>query len=164
MTDTQRRERNERRLVETYPTFAERLRATIVHLERQGLRPRIQEAWRSIDDQVAAFQSGHARLRYGFHNVTGTGGRKDALAVDLLVDDHPARQTREHFLRLAAAAERHGLTTGIRWGLPPVLRKAIDDAIAAKAWGAPVKIGWDPAHVETRGVTMREARAGMRPI
>lgn len=66
-------------------------------------------------------------------------------------------------LRVPGIAQRHGLTTGIRWGLPPALRKAIDDAIAAKAWTARVKIGWGPAHVETAGVTPGEAKAGMRP-
>lgn len=163
MTEPKRKARNEQRLAETYPTFANRLRATIADLEQQGLRPRIQEAWRSMEEQRKAYNSGHAKLRYGFHNVTGTGGRKDALAVDLLDDDHPARAGREYLLRLAAAAQRHGLTTGIRWGLPPALRKAIDDAIVAQAWTAPVKIGWDPAHVETTGVTPGEAKAGMRP-
>jgi hypothetical protein len=66
-------------------------------------------------------------------------------------------------LRLAAAAEAQGLTTGIRWGLKAVLRKGIDNAIAAKDWNAPVKIGWDPSHIEPTGITPEQAAAGKRP-
>jgi hypothetical protein len=140
-----------------------RLAAVITDLEKQGLRPRIQDAWRSPADQLKAFNSGHSKLKFGFHNVTAKDGTKEALAVDLLDDDHAAHEGREYLLRLAAAAEKQGLTTGIRWGLPQKLRDAIDAAIAAGKWDAPVKIGWDPAHVEPTGITPAQAKAGKRP-
>jgi hypothetical protein len=52
-----------------------------------------------------------------------------------------------YLLRLAAAAQWRGLVTGIRWGLPPSMQIAIDDAIRRKDWGAKIKVrvGTPPA-------------------
>jgi hypothetical protein len=163
MNETARQERNSQRLGELYPAFRNRVRRLIADLETQGLRPRIQDAWRSPEDQLEAFNSGHSKLKYGFHNVTSEDGRKEALAVDLLDDNNPLNPPRSYLLRLAAAAEARELTTGIRWGLPSHLAAAIDAAIHAEDWQAPVKVGWDPAHVETTAITVADARAGERP-
>ena len=163
MNEEQRKKRNADRLVELYPSFRNKIRAVLADLEAQGLRPRIQDAWRSPEDQLAAFNSGHSKLKFGFHNVTGVDGTKEALAVDMLDDDHPAQEGSEYLLQLAAAAQKQGLVTGIGWGLPPKLRDAINDAIAHADWKAPVKIGWDPTHTEPTGITPAQAKAGQRP-
>ena len=135
----------------------------IAALEAQGLRPRIQDAWRSPADQLEAFNSGHSKLRFGFHNVTSASGAPEALAVDLLDDNAPLNAGKPFMLRLAAAAEAEGLATGLRWGLPASLRNAIDAAIEAQDWKAKVKVGWDPLHVEPTGITVQQARQGQRP-
>jgi hypothetical protein len=147
-----------------FPAFAVRVSRVIIELENENLRPRIQDAWRSPEDQLKAFNEGHSKLKYGFHNVTGLAGEKEALAVDLLDDESPLNPGTSYVLRLAAAAEKNGLTTGARWGLPIKLRQSIDKAILDKNWGAPVKIGWDPLHVEPTGITVSEAKAGKRPV
>jgi hypothetical protein len=92
MKEEARKKRNEDRVAELYPTFGKRIKAVINDLEKQGLRPRIQDAWRSPEKQLEAFNSGHSKLKYGFHNVTGKDGTKEALAVDLLDDDSPANE------------------------------------------------------------------------
>jgi hypothetical protein len=163
MKEPARLARNTQRQGELFPTFAARIAALITSLEVQDIRPRIQDGWRSPEDQRKAFESGHSKLLFGFHNVTGSDGQQEGLAVDLLDDDHPLNPGRSYLLKLAAAAEQHKLVTGIRWGLPKSLRAAIDEAIAAQQWDAPVKIGWDPCHVEPTGITVAEARAGVRP-
>jgi hypothetical protein len=163
MTEAARRARNLQRQTELFPTFATRMRAVIADMEARGHRPRIQDAWRSPEDQRKAFEAGHSKLLFGFHNVTAADGSPEALAVDLLDDDRPTNPGRAYLLKLAAAAERRQLVTGIRWGLPAALRAAIDDAIAAEDWNAPVKLGWDPTHVEPTGITVAQARAGARP-
>ncbi len=81
----------------------------------------------------------------------------------MLDDDDPASAVGEYLLHLAAAAEQQRLTTGIRWGLPQKLRGAIDAALTSQNWKAPVKIGWDPTHVEPTGITAAEAKNGKRP-
>jgi hypothetical protein len=163
MQEQARLGRNQQRMTELYPWFARQVSKVIADLEAQGLRPRIQDAWRSPEDQLTAYNSGHSKLKYGFHNVTGSQGEKQSLAVDLLDDNAPLKPSSSYVLKLTAAAEKHGLTTGARWGLPVKLAKAIDDAIATQNWKAPVKLGWDPLHVEPANFTPSQAYAGNRP-
>lgn len=164
MNEAARRKRNTEKLVELYPAFRARIAALIQVLEGHGIRPRIQEAWRSPADQLVAFETGHSKLKYGFHNVTGAGGSRESLAVDLLDDDSPLNPSVGYLLQVASAAAAQGLKTGIRWGLPPALAAAVDSAIAAKDWTRPVKVGWDPTHVEPVGLTASEAKVGKRPL
>lgn len=163
MTDAKRNERNQQRVTELFPSFRTRIVRVISELEAAGLRPRIQDAWRSPDGQLAAFENGTSKLKFGFHNVTGANGAKESLAVDMLDDDSPLNSKKPYLLQLAAAAQRNGLATGIRWGLPKALREVIDDVIATADWDRPVKIGWDPTHVEPIGITPTEAKRGSRP-
>ena len=67
-------------------------------------------------------------------------------------------------MKLAAAARKNGLISGILWGLPSGMQKGVNDAIAAKNFKAPVKVGWDPTHLEPVGITVTEAKAGRRPV
>jgi len=163
MNEADRHKRNQSRLGELYPTFRSRLVTVISELESHNLRPRIQDAWRSLADQRKAFESGHSKILFGFHNVTGPTGDPEALAVDLLDDDAPLSPGKSYLLRLAAAAEAASLTTGVRWGLPKKLAAAVDAAIATRDWAANVKIGWDPTHVQPIDITVSEARTGKRP-
>ena len=163
MKEADRKKRNDDRLTELFPTFGARLRKVIGALEKGGIRPRIQDAWRSPADQKKAFDSGHSKLLFGFHNVTAPDGTPEGLAVDLLDDDSPLSPGNAYLLRLAAEAEKAGLMTGVRWGVPNKLIVAIDQAIADKDWNANVKIGWDPTHVQPTDVTVAQAKAGRRP-
>jgi len=161
--EADREKRNEDRLAKLYPTFRARVKKVIASLESSGIRPRIQDAWRSPADQKKAFDTGHSQLLFGFHNVTAENGKPEALAVDLLGDDSPLSPSKSYLLQLAAASEKAGLITDIRWSVPSKLAKAIDRAIAANDWGANVKVGWDPTHVHPTDVTVAEAKAGRRP-
>src|SRR3990172_6211642 len=102
MNEEKRKQRNAERLTELYPSFRAKIKAVIEDLESQGLRPRIQDAYRSPADQLKVFNTGNSKLKYGFHNVTGANGEKESLAVDMLDDDHPAQEGSEYLLRLAA--------------------------------------------------------------
>jgi hypothetical protein len=165
MEESARKARNAQRMTTLYPTFAARYARVIQRLEDDGLRPRIQDAWRSPEDQLAAFNSGHSKLKFGFHNVTSATGKPEALAVDLLDDNAPMAPGKPYILKLAAAAAAEGLSTGVRWGLPAAMGEAIDRAIAAQNWKAPVKVGWDPLHVEPTGMTPQEAQQqNKRPV
>ncbi|WP_442583316.1 hypothetical protein ACSBOB_15725 [Mesorhizobium sp. ASY16-5R] len=163
MKEDARKQRNKDRVAELYKTFATRISNVIKDLEAQGERPRIQDAWRSKADQLIAYNSGHAKVKYSFHNVTGAKGEKEALAVDMLDDEAPLNPGVPYLLKLASAAEREGLSTGIRWGVPKNVAKAINNAIAAQNWKAPVKVGWDPTHIEPTGMTISDAKKGVRP-
>ncbi|HSF81869.1 MAG TPA: hypothetical protein VLA49_11585 [Anaerolineales bacterium] len=164
MKEADRKKRNETLLLELHPNFRARIQQVIVTLEALGLRPRIQEAWRSPAKQLKAFKKGFSKLKFGFHNVTASDGTREALAVDLVDDNSPLNPSRQYLLKLAAAAAAAGLTTGIRWGVPEELIGSIDAAIAAQDWNAKVKLGWDPTHVQPTDITVDQAKAGLRPM
>src|SRR5437868_8857978 len=112
MNETARNQRNEQRLTECFSTFAKRAKAVIDDLEAEGFRPRIQDAHRSIEDQHKAFKNGFSKVKFGFHNVTGTNDKPESLAVDLLDDDKPLSPSRKYIILLAEAAQKHGLHPG----------------------------------------------------
>lgn len=163
MTDARRQIRNGERLDECHPAFRAALRRVLRLVEADGYRPRIQDAYRDPAVQLAAFEAGRSQLRYGLHNVTSAAGRPEALAADVLDDDAPLAPARRYLLRLAIAADQCGLETGIGWGLPTALRRHLDLAIAHREVEATVKLGWDPCHVQIRGVRLRDVIAGYRP-
>lgn len=163
MKEPARKQRNQQRLAECFPTFAKRLEGVIKDMEDQGFRPRIQDAHRSIPDQLKAVENGFSTVKFGFHNVTGANGKAEALAVDLLDDDKPLKPTREYLIRLAATAQTHGLQTGIFFKLKENLRPRLKQAIADLNFSSSVEIGFDPTHVEVTGISIAEAKAGKRP-
>jgi hypothetical protein len=163
MQEQQRLGRNQNRLAECHEVFAEALARLIADMERLGFRPRIQDAWRSPEAQLEAFNTGKSELKFGFHNVTGADGHKEALAVDLLDDDAPLHASRRYVLTLAAVTRDHGLETGVLWGLQPSTQEQLERAIRERDFDAPGKFGWDPCHVQVTGMTPEQARQGQRP-
>ena len=162
MLEADRVARNRARLQECFPWFRTALALVLAELQADGFRPRIQCAWRSVADQEEAFRTGHSHVRFGFHNVTGAGGVPEALAADVLDDDHPLDISRAYVLALARAALKHGLTTGIDWDLPTNIRVVLNAAIASGA-DYVGKLGFDPMHIECTGITIPAARSGRRP-
>ena len=163
MNEADRKQRNYIKLHELHPAIRSRMEAVLRELESYGYRPRIQEAWRSPIDQLAAYRAGTSKIKYGFHNATADDGTKEALAADVWDDDYPFNAKTHFMLHLLAAAEKNGLTTGIRWSLSENRVQLIEDAIAKEDWKRPVWVGWDPLHVEVTGLTVQEVEAGKRP-
>lgn len=163
MTDEQRQRRNAACLQELFPTFRDRIAGIIAVLEQQGLRPRIQEAWRSREEQLRRFRAGDTTVKFGLHNVTGKNGAKEALAVDLLDDDAPDMSSPRYLLMLAAAARWHGCQTGILLDLPEAAHGQVVNAIDRGRFDLPVRVGRAPTYVAPLGITAPEARHGKRP-
>ena len=163
MNEHDRLARNATRMLDLHPAMRTRVAAIIHDLEQEGYRPRIQAAYRSPADQLAAYRSGHSKLRWGFHNATAADGTPEALAVDLLDDDRPLEPTRAYMLALARLAAVQRCQTGIAWGLPKSLRLGLQRAIDTHdtSWS---KYGWDSLHLEPSDVTVAAARAGARPL
>jgi hypothetical protein len=132
-------------------------------MEDQQFRPRIQDAFRTEKQQLADFNAGHSKVKFGFHNIAGPGGDKEALACDVLDDDHPSGPPTKYLLALAVAARAEGLVTGILWGLKTTPKAATNAAIAAGDIGRKVKVGFDPTHIEPVGITIAQAKKGKRP-
>jgi hypothetical protein len=164
MKEPARLARNAQRLTQMDPGTAAAVRRVLGRLEARGFRPRIQEGWRSPARQLELFHSGFSQVRFGFHNVVGPGGVPQALACDVLDDDAPLAPRRRYLLALAVAARAERLETGIAWSLSAPLRAGVEAAIAAGDIDRPVKVGWDPTHVQPTGLTIAQARAGRRPV
>lgn len=163
MKEAARLARNQERLTELYAPMAPVVRRVLTRMEDQGFRPRIQSAWRSQADQLAAFHRGTSKVKFGFHNATGSDGAKESLACDVLDDDHPLASATKYLLALAVAARAEGLETGILWDLKPSLAAGVEAAIAQGDLDRPVKVGFDPTHVQPTGITIAAAKAGKRP-
>lgn len=163
MNEVERKARNASRMAELHPVFRAQVAAILAEMEREGYRPRIQEAWRSPELQAAAFHAGTSKLKYGFHNVTAEDGTKEALAADILDDNHAEDPRRDYILHLAAAALRTGCMTGAFFGLNEKQKNALYKALVDSSWNAAVSTGWDPCHVQVLGITVEEAQAGKRP-
>jgi LysM repeat protein len=163
MDEAARIKRNNDRITECFPAFGPRIRAVLDALEAQQFRPRIQDAYRSPEDQLKAFNGGFSKVKFGFHNITGDGGVKEALACDVLDDDSPLAPGTRYLLALAAAARSQGLQTGILWGLPAPLAAGVEGALATGDISSVIKVGWDPTHTEVAGLSITSAKAGGRP-
>jgi len=163
MKEEARRARNTQRLGELNPAFARRIAAIITELESKGFRPRIQDAYRSKSDQLAAFQRGSSRVRAGFHNLTNAQGKPDSLAVDMLDDDWPLNPPIGYLVALARAAKNVQCETGIAWGLPVHYRKQLERMIDGESLNISPKVGWDPCHVQPADLSLDAALKGARP-
>jgi hypothetical protein len=164
MQEAARLQRNKQRLGECFPAFAKRVAKVIGEMEALGFRPRIQDAHRTIADQLKAFNGGFSGVKFGFHNVTGDGGKPESLAVDLLDDDHPLAPPRKYVITLASIAQKQELHSGIFFRLKTAPeRKVLQDAIDNLNFDLKVRIGFDPTHLEPTGLTIAQAKAGGRP-
>lgn len=168
MTEPGRRQRNIEKLEELNPAFRLRVQAIIADLEAVGYRPRIQVAFRGAAAQALALGKGASTVSWSMHQAETRDGKPDALAVDLLDDDAPRKPGGPYLLRLAAIARRRRCITGILWGkrgAPMTVDRiaAIEAAILAERWDAPVRVGFDPCHVQPAEISLSQARAGARP-
>ena len=164
MKEADRVARNKQRLAECFPAFTKRVARVIKDMEDLGFRPRIQDAHRTIADQLKAFNGGFSDVKFGFHNVTGANGKPESLAVDLLDDDSPLSPGRKYLITLASVAKKQGLNSGIFFRLKTAAeRKALQDAIDNLNFDLKIRIGFDPTHLEPTGITIAAAKNGDRP-
>lgn len=163
MTEAQRYARNEAILAELWPPLATRVRTILSLLEGWGHRPRLQDGWRSLEDQKEKVRLRLSEVPWSLHNATGAGGRKEALAVHVYDDDAPLNPTPAYLLKLLNAARQVDCTTGLLFGLPATQKARVVELADLQLWSADYKPGWDALHVEPQGLTEADARAGVRP-
>jgi hypothetical protein len=158
-----RNARNAEMLLQLHPVFGARVLRLIGSLEAVGFRPRIQQAFRSLEEQAANKASGASEVIWSFHNAIGKDGQPEALAVDLLDDDYPLRPRMRYVMRMAIDAAALQLETGILWGLAEGPRERLVEAITSRKYDWVCKPGWDPCHVQPADVTLLQAKHGLRP-
>lgn len=163
MTENERKSANTARLQKVYAPMRPKIEAIIRDLESHGFQPLIDShVYRTPAEQAQMVKRGVSHVRYSFHNVTGKNGTPEALACDITDARWGWSSPLKYWLMLAASAEAHGLTTGIRWGLSKWDRAQIDKAIKERSWESHVRLGWDAAHIEAV-FSLTKARLGFRP-
>lgn len=143
-----------------HPELRPAVDGVIEELEDQGWEVRVSSAWRSAERQEAIFvigqlgerlgQSPWSRVRGGrsCHNQLRGDGSPGSAAVDLAPGGVESLDERAAFYRaLGEAAERQGL----RWGGAFQRSNPV--------W-ARYGMGWDPAHIEDRGLCWRLRASG----
>lgn len=140
MTPQALAERNASKLLEVWPPMRPKVKAILRDLQGHGWRPRIQVAWRSLEEQREVRRQGRSGVTYGYHNTTGPHGQREALAVDIVNDGNPYEEPQAFYEDLASSAVAHGLETGINWSTPH-----------------------DPWHVQVTNPSIAQARRGVRP-
>lgn len=166
MTDQERRRRNSAKLKELHPFFADKVSAIIKDLEGHGWDPYIVCAWRSPQEQLAAYKRGNSKVKYGFHNVSGKAGEKESLAVDIVSATTLYNAPVKFWLMLASSAQAHSCVSGALWtGANILLKRKIQNAINKKQFNTyKGKVGWDPAHVQALpDSALGKVKAGWRP-
>lgn len=118
MTDADLLARNKAKVLECVPWLRPKVEAILRDLQGHGLRSRIQEAWRSRADQLAAYNAGYSRLKVGRHTKVNAKGQPAAEAVDIVDDRWPYKEPWSWWNLLERSAKAHGLMTGIHWTKP----------------------------------------------
>lgn len=163
MIELARLARNASMLAQCHPVAAWRFQRVIWALEQEHYRPRIQQAWRSAEEQMEAHATDHSDVYWSLHEATSPTGRPEALAVDILDDDSPIVPPMGYLLRLAYFARNFHCQTGILWHLKGASRAKLDAAIVGGATTYHGLVGFDPCHLEIADVTYAAAHGGLRP-
>jgi hypothetical protein len=129
------------KLIELRPQFRLLIEPILIHLESDGYRPKISNAYRSAQQQLEK-----VRLGYAMPGATKPGAHNWGLACDI-IDRRWGWSLVEDAARFFAALGDLALAAGLTWGgawfgaggsrLHPTHKSGWN------RWG----IGWDPAHV-----------------
>jgi hypothetical protein len=165
MTAQERHALNHKRLQLINPKLRIKVAAVLTDLESHADCPLIDAGvWRSPAEQMQKYRQGFTKVKWSFHNATDRNGRPDALAADITDSRFGWDSPLSFWLRLAASAQAHGMECGIYWGLKAAQRAAISAAITSRNWTpGNISRGWDPAHIQVRGISLLRARYGARP-
>lgn len=157
MTETRRAKLNYDRLQWLHSSIRNKVHAVLTDLEGHGLKPLIASStYRTPAQQRKLKRQGRSKLSWGFHCAT-KNGKPCALAADIVDANKGWGASFKFWMMLGSSATAHGMEWGGFWGLPKALRHELKRAWLYKRWERR-KIGWDPAHIQTKNWTVREAR------
>lgn len=136
--------------------FQSKVRATLIRMAQLGLKPKIYEAKRTVEEQKEKVRKGYSKTMRSFHLKRGKDG--GAMAADIADADKGWNAEKRFWLVLGANAESRGLGWGGLFGLNGKQKQALleaFDVLRIEGWpdnhpAYAVKIGWDPAHLENR--------------
>lgn len=158
-----RTEKNQERLKLIDPSIRGAVSNVLRGMEVDSHEPVIaSDVWRSPARQLELYNLGRSQLKWGFHNATRPDGSPGSLAADIVCFHDGWNVTLNWWLHLGYHAWQNGLDWGGYFGLEDPMRDTLRTALERMNFTAPIKLGWDPAHIQTPFVTVAEAREGKR--
>lgn len=157
MLEMMRRRRNANELKLLAPDVAASVRAVLQDLEAYGYRPRLQETFRTLEEQQKKFEKGLSHIKgVGPHTlVENVAGHyvPASRATHVLDDDSPLDPSPAFLASLAIAANKHMLRSGVIFGLDGEHRTKVNSAINQGFFKILAILlqkerGWDPNHIE----------------
>ncbi len=131
------------KLKQLNPAFREKVKGVLLDLAGKGWQVVIATGWRSPAEQMDKYRHGYSKVTFSFHNCTTDAGQPDSLAADIVDARYywnmPLLRRLLYVKHIISSCKAHGLQSGALW-------KFVD---------------W--AHVETKAVTLDEAKHGKRP-
>ena len=84
--------------------------------EHPGQTLKITCTYRSMAEQLQAYETGHSQLKKGNHNVTDASGHPASRAIDVaVIVDGKLTWDSKYYEPLVELASRHGLVSGGSW-------------------------------------------------
>ena len=158
MLEIRRRKRNTDQLKLMAPTVALQVREVLADLEAWGFRPRLQETYRTLAEQRQKFEQGLSRISgAGPHTLVEVVSPSyfvpASRATHVLDDDSPLDPSPKFLASLAISAAKHGLRSGVIFGLEGDHRTKVNSAINQGLFKILAILlvrerGWDPNHIE----------------
>ena len=153
------------------PNFRPIIEKIMSMLKSRGFDPMIGSAYRSPQSQQKKIEQGRSKTKtiYGYHVALDKDGNKAARAVDLVdrsvgwggKTQEGKRKAHEFFQELGKIANSPEFKSKVQWGGNWTPKK--------KTYGGKeFFMGWDPAHIQTRAMTMAQSgkitRQGMAAL
>lgn len=144
--------------------FSDRFRTTVKQimseLEKKNFQPILGSAYRSPEEQKEKIDKGYSKTKtvYGYHVALNEKGEKSALAVDLVdkrynwgEGSNDIKLGAEQFFKaLGEICHSPTFKTKVTWG-------GDWEPKTFTVSGETFTRGWDPAHIQTKAVTMEQS-------
>jgi hypothetical protein len=164
--EARRLNQNAVNLAKMSPVMRPKIRAVLTDMESNGYKPLIDNAvFRSPAEQMKLYKAGYSKVTFSYHCATTKNGKADSLAADIIDQRFGwlGVAPRSYWFLLARSGWVHNLYSGSHFGLTKAQRKAFDLALDLRDMGYSGPLGWDRSHLEPRGVTLAQVKAGKRP-
>ncbi|MEX2242217.1 MAG: hypothetical protein WD716_00060 [Fimbriimonadaceae bacterium] len=133
--------------------FRAKVEAVLRNGRGLGLELTVNNALRTAEQQRALVAKGYSKTMRSLH-LPGPDGK--ARAVDIVDAEFGWEAPACVWVMIGRLALTQGCDWGGLWGLPPKMRKELERFLLDGStrfdpleWGG--KIGWDPAHVQSKG-------------
>ena len=156
---------NDKSMTAVDPEFQKLVQPIMKKLEAKGYQPMLGSAYRSPKSQLEKIKTGKSKTKtvLGYHVALDEQGNKAALAVDLVdkrygwgsSEKGTKEKAYEFFAALGEICKSADFSSKVKWGGDWEVK---DRKVGSKVF----KIGWDPAHIQTRRMTMAQSATRTR--